>query len=249
MKQICINNIWTSYYITETGKCYNSNTNKYLKGQQNKKNGYFSYNLTLPDGNKKRCYAHRLVAEAFIPNPFNKRQVNHIDGNKLNNNVENLEWATEKENAVHAIQSGLRTFKHIYCFNRDKELVAEYPNIEEAANAVGCSTGIICQEINKDVKTLTFGFYWSDHKKLDKVKDYKNLGKAKEVYQYDLKGKFIMKYSSAGCAARAIGASASNHIGECCRGKIKTYKGFIWRYAEDIVSTLHESVREVSETS
>lgn len=91
MKQIIVNNISTSYYITEDGKCYNSITGKWLKGQKNK-NGYFSYILTLPDGNKKRLYAHRLVALAYIPNNNkNKNQINHKDGNKLNNNVENLE--------------------------------------------------------------------------------------------------------------------------------------------------------------
>lgn len=99
MKNIIINNISTSYYITEDGKCYNSNTGKYLKGQENYKNGYFSYNLTLPDGSKTRQYAHRLVAKAFLPIPEEgKTEVNHIDGNKLNNNIDNLEWVTPGEN-------------------------------------------------------------------------------------------------------------------------------------------------------
>ena len=50
-----------------------------------------------------------------------------------------------------------------------------------------------------------------------------------------------MQYPSTGIAAKAIGIKASSHIGECCRGKIKSYKGYIWRYAEDIVSPSSES--------
>lgn len=241
MKQIVVNNISTSYYITEDGKCFNSNTKKYLKGQVGK-NGYFSYNLTLPDGTKKRCYAHRLVAIAFIPQTdSSKGQINHIDGNKLNNYVDNLEWVDGKDNQKHALQHELRKFEHVFCFNKDKELVAEYLNVPEAAKAVGISTSIIGQEVNKEIKTLSGGFYWSRDKKLKETKNYPNTGKAKVVYQYDLNMKFINKYSSTGEAARSIGASSGSHIGECCRGKLKSYKGFIWRYAEDIVSTLSES--------
>lgn len=242
MKQIVINNISTSYYITEDGKCYNSNTGKYLRGQVNSKNGYFSYNLTLPDGRKKRCYAHRLVALAFIPQTdADKNQVNHIDGNKLNNYIDNLEWVSPRENQEHALENGLRTYSHVFCFNKDKELVAEYLNIQQASKATGLSSSIINQELNKDIKTLSGNFYWSKTKELGSVKNYINLGKAKIVYQYDLQGKFINKYNSTGQAARSLGVSSGNHISECCRGKIKSYKGFIWKYAEDIVSTFSES--------
>ena len=240
MKQIIVDNISTAYYITNDGKCYNSNTGNYLKGQVNHKNGYLSYNLTLPDGRKKRCYAHRLVAIAYIENKDNKKEVNHIDGNKLNNCMDNLEWVSSSENKQHALENELRKFNHVFCFSKDKKLVAEYLNIADAAAAAKISYNLIWQELHKEVKALSGGFYWSFSPVLEKTIEYKNTGKAKVVYQYDLNGKFIMSYPSTGIAAKAIGGTPS-HIGECCRGKLKRYKNFVWRYAEDIVSPSDES--------
>lgn len=238
MKQIIVDNFSTWYYITEDGKCYNSKTNKYLKGQENYKNHYLSYNITLPDGSKKRIYAHRLVAQSYLDQPLDKKknQINHIDGNKLNNNVNNLEWVTPQENVQHAIDNNLKQYKHVFCFNKNKQLVAEYKSVREAATAVSISDSLIFQELQKETKTLCGGFYWSRKKEIDKVKNYQNLGKAKQVIQYDLNGKYLNTYNSTGQAARCIGVKNSSHIGECCRGKLKQYKGFIWRYSEDIVS-------------
>lgn len=240
MKQIVVDNISTTYYITENGECYNSKTNKYLVGQVNYKNGYRSFSLTLPNGQKKRVYAHRLVALAYLDNPENKKEVNHKDGNKLNNYIDNLEWVTSSENKQHAINNELRKHKHVFCFTKDKRLVAEYLNIQKAAEAVGISSGLITQELHKEEKSLTGGFYWSYDKILGKTKSYSNTGKAKPVNQYDKNGKFIMTYPSTGIAAKAVNGMSS-HIGECCRGKIKSYKGFIWKYVEDIVLSLDES--------
>lgn len=204
----------------------------------------------MPNGNKTRQYAHRLVAIAYLPNEIKtKTEVNHIDGNKLNNNADNLEWVTPSENQQHALEAELRKFKHVYCFNKDQKLIAEYKNIPEASKAVGLSSSIITQELNKEIKTLSGGFYWSREPNLEQVKNYTNKGKAKQVNQYDLNGKFIMTYPSTGVAAKAIGIKTSSHIGECCRGKIKSYKGFIWRYVEDIVSPSKETQRDVGETS
>ena len=103
MKTIIINDIETHYLINEDGKVYNLKTKRYLKGHL-ENTGYISVNLNID--NKKKNYAlHRLVAQTFLENPDNLPIVNHKDGNKLNNNVENLEWVTQSQNRIHAIET------------------------------------------------------------------------------------------------------------------------------------------------
>lgn len=88
-----------NYQIDIDGKVYNTITKKYLEGSIGE-HGYRYYRLSK-NGKKKMVYAHRLVAETYIPNPDNLPVVNHKDGNKLNNNVSNLEWVTYSENTKH----------------------------------------------------------------------------------------------------------------------------------------------------
>lgn len=87
---------YDNYMIDENGNVFNKTTNKYLKGSIGE-NGYKYYRLSQ-NNHKKIYYAHRLVAEHFLNNPNNFPIVNHIDGNKLNNNINNLEWVTYSEN-------------------------------------------------------------------------------------------------------------------------------------------------------
>lgn len=95
------------YKISSEGKILRISKNYYLKPCLDKSIGYFVVNLYDTKGRPHRKFLHRLIAEAFIPNPENKRTVNHIDGNKSNNELSNLEWATDSENMLHAFSHGL----------------------------------------------------------------------------------------------------------------------------------------------
>lgn len=89
------------YEVTTSGQIINKKTGHILKGQPNAK-GYLRVSIS-----KKLIFVHRLVAEKYIPNPDNLPQVNHKDGNKLNNSVENLEWVSNQQNREHAVETGL----------------------------------------------------------------------------------------------------------------------------------------------
>jgi len=101
------------YKVSNFGNVYSVRRNKIIAKNVHR-NGYVSAWLGVDDKIMTKP-VHRLVAEAFIPNPQNKTQVNHIDGNKQNNRVDNLEWVTQSENMKHAQRIGLQKHTNSTC--------------------------------------------------------------------------------------------------------------------------------------
>lgn len=117
-KPVPILGVHASYSISSAGRLrrnsYIDSRNRFVPEKIIRctvgKTGYRVYNFMI-DGKSKQIKIHRIVAMAFLDNPNGDEVVNHIDGNKLNNNIANLEWCTQAHNNIHALKTGLRTNK------------------------------------------------------------------------------------------------------------------------------------------
>lgn len=110
--------------------------------------GYWKIELTK-DMKKKSKKIHRLIAKAFIPKVEGKPQINHIDGNPLNNEISNLEWSTQQENVQHAIDIGLRKTKIIPKKMLEKLYLKEGKSMREIGEIFNVSHALIDARLNK----------------------------------------------------------------------------------------------------
>ena len=139
---------WENYAVSNTGKIKNIKTGKFLKLVENK-SGYLA--VSLCQNRKKATFSvHRLVALMFIDNPDCKKEVNHKDGNKKNNNINNLEWMTHKENDAHARKNGLKHGnKPVKLTNLKTEEYDIFYSISEAAKFLGLHKSNLCRALKK----------------------------------------------------------------------------------------------------
>ena len=126
-------------------------------------NGY--YQITLYDASRKKKFLiHRLVAEAFIPNPDNKEQVNHKDENTLNNCVENLEWCDARYNNNYGTakyRAMLTRRKPVSQYLVNGEYIATYASLQIAESITGIPASQIAQACNPNTKAISAqGFLW-----------------------------------------------------------------------------------------
>ena len=141
------------YEVSSTGEVRRIKTNKLLTPHLSI-NGYLRVTL-YDNGKTKIMRVHQLVAQAFIPNPNDLVEVNHKDGNKLNNRVDNLEWCTHFDNAQHAIRNGLYQSIKIQRID-SKGVTCEYTSIREACRQNRMSPSTLCRHLN----SIYRGNYW-----------------------------------------------------------------------------------------
>lgn len=134
----------------------------YVKGhylsQRDNSNGYLRCNMNI-FGVQKEYLVHRLVASLFIQNPENKPFVNHIDGNKHNNIVDNLEWCTKSENEKHAWATGLKTDTatkgELHGMHKLKESDVRYIRENHIRNGGSMKTGTLAKMFSVNPQTIT----------------------------------------------------------------------------------------------
>ena len=133
--------------------------------------------VTLSKNNKSKMFStHILVAETFIPNPENKPEINHIDGNKQNNKVDNLEWCTRSENELHAYKNGLANpsdrqkqaakkyakenySKKVVQYSLNGEFIKEWNSMHDVWRELGIRPSYICR-CCKGLRRQTCGYIW-----------------------------------------------------------------------------------------
>ena len=164
---------YPNYQVINLGNVKNIKTNKMLKPFVS--NRYLKVALSN-NSEIKHFPIHRLVASAFIPNPDDKPQVNHKDGYKLNNNVENLEWVTKKENIRHAWNTGLcenarynlqnhyiksieKRKRKIKQYDIQGNFIEEYGSIIEASKKYNIASTNI-KNACKGIYKTSCGFIW-----------------------------------------------------------------------------------------
>lgn len=233
-KKIYINENESNYSISDKGEIRNDITNKLLRPTVQ----YGYERVSLKYGEKYYGNSiHRLVAQAFIPNPNNYPIINHKDGNKKNNKIENLEWCTYSYNTkeAHRLKKFIPT-KPVNQYNLRGELIWTYNSILDAANQTGTlqeKITEVCQRKRKSTNQYQWRYVDDEQ---DVYIDYNPPTLAKKVGQYK-NGKLINTYNSFSEAAKAVDGTSSA-ISRICSGINKTHKGYGWKIVEDIVQEL-----------
>ena len=241
------------YLISSHGKVMGIGTyNTCKKGEllrlhkKNDRNGYMQVQL-FNNGLMRTIEVHVLVAKAFIPNPDNLPMVNHIDEDKTNNHVENLEWCTNQYNVRYS------SAKAVDVYTKDGEFVETLEAIADAAAKYNTEVSNISACCKRNYGTCV-GYQFRYHgepfqkkpvppktmKRKERKGHNSNESRYVTLYEYAIDGTFITVWPNSNAAARAYGIEGTN-IRKCGRGEITTISGKIFlRDGETIENRLNK---------
>ena len=183
------------------------------------------------NGTRKGFSIHRLVAEAFIPNPNNYPLINHINGIKDDNCVCNLEWCTIKQNIQHAydVLNMRNHYGSIKQYTKEGEFIKEYDSVREASRELGIHFGNIVKCANKQ-RNVAGGYVWRFNSDDTSSNVYENK-RDKRVVMLDKNGTRIMTFDSITEASLYLNKN-QHTIASCCQGITNTAGGYMWRFLE-----------------
>ncbi len=213
----------SEYEISTLGRIYSHKTNMYIT------NGLDLDGYWRPSLNNKRKQCHRLMAETFLDEIDGKTIVNHKNGIKSDNTLENLEWCTQRENIQHAIDTGLtKCTVAVIQYTLDGEFVKEWSKVKDAAKSINVN--------DNSISSACYGFSNTSGEYQWRIKGDKPPGKTslrfKKICQYDESGKFIKQWDKVADASKELDVGAGNIV-NTCKCKVKSAGGYQWRYEGD----------------
>lgn len=199
--------ISSNYVASPEGLIINKTTGRVLRGE--KRNGYTRVYI------KNQYYtAHKLIWETYnglVPEGY---EIDHFDGNKENNNLDNLKLVNHADNIRNAYRNGHKGQSSVKQYTKDGEYIATYSSFREAAKAINGSEYAIKEAVNR--YGTSAGYFWireSDDITIEEVLKITHSGRPKKtaigVTQYDKNNNFIKYYNSIGEAAKAMNCAAS----------------------------------------
>lgn len=237
-----------NYEISNKGrikylKQYGNKISKYVikYAEKDPENNYYvKYSLRSDNDIIKYKLAHRLVAKAFIPNQNKLPEVNHKNGIKNDNVVENLEWVTGAENKRHARITGLNNSnKKIYQLDGNNKIIKEWPSETDAADELKLKRSSISSAANNKHNQFYENYFWCFKEDYDPsvTKLFKSM-RVDPVTQLDLEGNIIKIHDSIKEAGEEIAKisllvarTCSTQISKCAKGKAETFEGYKWEFA------------------
>lgn len=153
---------YPQYLISDKGNVFSKKSNRELNPWIDSTTGYYRFYVQNRKSDKKvKPYVHRLVASLFIENPNGYTYVNHLDGNKLNNSADNLEWCSQKRNVQHAFKMGLVNHTTgVQQLREDGSFIRTYQSIHEAGRDLGISAMNI-HSVCKGRRQRAGGYRWA----------------------------------------------------------------------------------------